>query len=68
MDQPAYQNATARRDLTMQRTGSQPIILVVEDYADSRHMLKLLLEDQNYAVLTAANGKVAIVYRSPNSD
>jgi len=46
--------------LDMQRTGSQPTILVVEDYADSRHMLKLLLEDQNYAVLTAANGKVAM--------
>jgi len=46
--------------LDMQRTGSQPTILVVEDYADSRHMLKLLLEDQNYAVLTAANGTLAM--------
>jgi len=44
----------------MQGTVSQPTILVVEDYADSRHMLKLLLEDQNYAVLTAATGKVAM--------
>jgi len=46
--------------LDMRRTGSQPTILVVEDYADTRQMLKLLLEDQNYAVLTAANGKVAM--------
>lgn len=44
----------------MQRTGTRPIILVVEDYADSRHMMKLLLEDLDYTVLTAATGKEAV--------
>ena len=44
----------------MQRTRTQPIILIVEDYADTRYMLKLLLESLNYAVLTAANGKLAL--------
>jgi len=36
------------------------MILVVEDYADTRQMLKLLLESQNYSVLAAANGEEAI--------
>jgi CheY-like chemotaxis protein len=44
----------------MQRTGTRPTILVVEDYADSRQMLKLLLEDSGYSVLTAATGKEAL--------
>ena len=44
----------------MERTRNQPIILIVEDYADTRHMLKLLLESLNYAVLAAANGKDAL--------
>ncbi len=45
--------------LTMEQTRT-PIILVVEDYADTRDMLKLLLESLNYAVLAAANGKDAL--------
>ena len=40
----------------MQRTGTQPIILIVEDYTDTRQMLKLLLEGLDYRVLTAATG------------
>lgn len=44
----------------MQRTRTRPIILVVEDYADSRQMMKLLLEDLDYTVLTAATGKEAM--------
>ena len=44
----------------MQRTGTRPIILVVEDYADSRQMMKLLLEGLNYRVLTASTGKEAL--------
>ena len=44
----------------MQEISTQPIILVVEDYADTRQMLKLLLESLNYRVLTAANGKEAL--------
>src|ERR1044072_2347707 len=44
----------------MQRTRTRPTILVVEDYADSRQMLKLLLEGLDYSVLTAATGKEAL--------
>jgi CheY-like chemotaxis protein len=44
----------------MQRTRTRPVILIVEDYADTRQMMKLLLEDQDYDVLTAANGEEAI--------
>jgi two-component system response regulator HydG len=44
----------------MQGTGTRPTILLVEDYADSRQMMKLLLEGSDYSVLTAATGKEAI--------
>jgi len=50
----------------MQRTRTQPIILVVEDYADTRQMLKLLLEGLNYAVLTAASGEEAVSVAANN--
>src|SRR5689334_16766935 len=50
----------------MQRTGTLPIILVIEDYADSRHILRLLLEDLNYAVLTAATGNEALAVAATN--
>ena len=46
--------------LAMQRPRAQPTILIVEDYADTRQMLKLLLEDLNYVVLTAKNGNIAL--------
>ena len=42
------------------------VILVVEDYADSRAMLSLLLEDLNHQVLTAANGKQALAIAAHN--
>jgi CheY-like chemotaxis protein len=44
----------------MQRTRTRPTILIVEDYADTRQMLKLLLAAQDYDVLTAANGEEAL--------
>lgn len=50
----------------MQRTRTGPTILVVEDYPDSRQMLKLLLESLDYSVLTAANGKDALALAANN--
>jgi two-component system, cell cycle response regulator DivK len=35
-------------------------ILLVEDYTDSREMLRLLLQDFNYRILEAQNGKEAL--------
>ena len=40
-------------------SGNQSILLV-EDYKDSREMIRLLLEDLNYRVLEARNGKEAL--------
>jgi len=50
----------------MQLSRTQPTILIVEDYLDTRYMLKLLLESLNYAVLTAANGKTALAIAVKN--
>jgi two-component system chemotaxis response regulator CheY len=50
----------------MQLSRTQPTILIVEDYLDTRYMLKLLLESLNYAVLTAANGKAALTIAAKN--
>ena len=44
----------------MQQTRTRPIILLVEDYPDSRQMLALLLEGMDYRVLPAATGKEAL--------
>lgn len=44
----------------MQRTGTRPTILLVEDFADSRQILTLLLEGMDYRVLSAANAKDAL--------
>ena len=52
----------------MQRTGTQPAILVVEDYADSRQMLKLLLESMAYRVLTGGAGNDALTIAKTNFD
>jgi len=41
-------------------------MLVVEDYADTRQMLKFLLQGLNYDVLTAANGKEALSVATNN--
>lgn len=50
----------------MQRSRTRPTILIVEDYADSRQMLKLLLEELDYSVLTAASGKEALAVAAEN--
>jgi two-component system chemotaxis response regulator CheY len=42
------------------------MILIVEDYLDTRYMLKLLLESLNYGVLTAANGQTALAIAAKN--
>ena len=42
------------------------MILIVEDYLDTRYMLKLLLEGLNYAVLTAATGEEALAIAAKN--
>src|SRR4029450_4551069 len=42
------------------RCARKPVILVIEDYGDSREMMKLLLEDLGYRVLSAANGHGAL--------
>ena len=50
----------------MQRSETLPTVLVVEDYADSRQMLRLLLEDSDYTVLTAATGNEALAVAANN--
>jgi CheY-like chemotaxis protein len=40
-------------------SGNQTILLV-EDYKDSREMIRLLLEDLSYRILEAQNGKEAL--------
>jgi CheY-like chemotaxis protein len=50
----------------MQQTRTRPIILLVEDYADSRQMLTLLLESLDYCVLPAANGREALTAAAKN--
>ena len=50
----------------MQQTRTRPIILLVEDFADSRQMLKLLLESLDYCVLPAADGKEALSAAAKN--
>lgn len=48
----------------MLRTGKT--ILVVEDYADTQEMLKLLLEGAGFNVLTAETGRNALVTAANN--
>lgn len=50
----------------MQQTRTRAIILLVEDFADSRQMLKLLLESLDYCVLPAATGKEALTAAARN--
>src|SRR6185295_16302814 len=50
----------------MQGTRTRPTILLVEDYADSRQMLALLLEGMDYCVLPVANGKEAVAAAANN--
>ena len=42
------------------------MILIVEDYLDTQHMMKLLLESLDYAVLTAPNGEMALAIAAKN--
>lgn len=48
------------------QSGNKPIILVIEDYGDSREMLKLILETLEYHVMTAANGHEALALAASN--
>ena len=41
-------------------TPTKPTILLVEDYADTRYILKLLLEQQGYTVVEAEDGQQAV--------
>lgn len=52
--------------LVMQQTRTQPIILLVEDFADSRQMLALLLESLDYCVLPVTNGREALSAAAKN--
>ena len=45
---------------------TKPIILVIEDYRDSREMLKLVLETSGYEVITAATGNEALSLSASN--
>lgn len=45
---------------------TRSLILVIEDYRDSRQMLKLVLETFDYEVLTAANGNEAFSLAASN--
>jgi CheY-like chemotaxis protein len=42
------------------------MILIVEDYLDTRYMMKLLLESLDYAVVTAPNGQRALSIAAKN--
>jgi len=42
------------------RTVREPVVMVVEDFRDSREMLRLLLEGEGYRIFTAANGHEAL--------
>ena len=44
----------------------KPVILVIEDYRDSREMLKLVLETSGYEVITAASGNEALALSASN--
>ena len=50
----------------MRLSGTQPVVLIVEDYLDTRSMMKLLLESLDYTVLTAANGETALAIAAKN--
>jgi CheY-like chemotaxis protein len=50
----------------MERTRTRPVILLIEDYADSRQMLTLLLEGMDFRVLPVANGKEALTAAANN--
>lgn len=39
---------------------NSPAVLVVDDYADTRHVIRWMLEQKGYRVLEAANGREAL--------
>ena len=51
----------------MLEMGTRPTILVVEDYADTQQMLKLLLEGSGFRVLTAMTGNEALAAARNNN-
>jgi len=52
----------------MLQMGRLPTILVVEDYTDTQQMMKLLLEESGFHVLTATTGNEALAVAAANSD
>jgi len=50
----------------MLQARTRPTVLVVEDYVDTQQMLKLLLEDAGFNVLTAETGNEAIAAAANN--
>ncbi|HYO62127.1 MAG TPA: response regulator [Pyrinomonadaceae bacterium] len=44
----------------MEQQISSPTVMVVEDFADTREMMRRFLETGGYAVLEAANGREAV--------
>ena len=52
--------------IEMERKRTRPTLLIVEDYTDSRQMLKLVLESLDYRVLAAGNGKDALAVAENN--
>lgn len=52
--------------IEMERKRTRPTLLIVEDFADSRQMLKLVLEGLDYRVLAAGNGKDALAVAENN--
>ena len=52
----------------MLQTETLPTILVVEDFTDTQQMMKLLLEESGFHVLTATTGNEALAVATANSD
>jgi two-component system cell cycle response regulator DivK len=48
------------KDLMEDKDGSQPLVLVVEDFEDNRFMMRRLLEMSGYRVVEAVNGNQAV--------
>ena len=47
-------------DSMEEKDGSQPLVLVVEDFEDNRFMMRRLLEMSGYRVVEAVNGNQAV--------
>ena len=48
------------KELTEDKNGAQPLVLVVEDFEDNRFMMRRLLEMSGYRVVEAVNGNQAV--------